>query len=360
MQNGSEKEEASRPEHDLLKDLAHFMAKSQIERPSTAPGSHNHKKIQFLKKSMVQNKEAEDGHVALDESVASFEANDVKLDESVAHNSHNDYLQNHNNGSEQAVLKSTCKSTSLNASQNIDLMRVQPDSSKTTSVVLRPFQSNDVEETSKSNRNQMSVIDQRNSSLDASFYGFSATGFECCHNRLDQSVPSNSRKDTLHSRNIDSEQSVPKSACKDTSSNTNKAVAAPTFAQTNAAVSAQPDMSLHSQSRLINPNLIRDFKNSTNSNSKASQVYHTESYLEGNRDLTSFSTGDNPLLTGPQLIIGENFITDLSLSSPERGFMFEGSVGIVKQRKGQVSNWLKSSNKRYFPMADNRDNIFTP
>lgn len=58
--------------------------------------------------------------------------------------------------------------------------------------------------------------------------------------------------------------------------------------------------------------------------------------------------------------MGENFITDLSLSSPERGFMFEGSVGIVKQRKGQVSNWLKSSNKRYFPMADNQDNIFTP
>lgn len=87
---------------------------------------------------------------------------------------------------------------------------------------------------------------------------------------------------------------------------------------------------------------------------------HTESYLEGNRDLTSFSTGDNLLLTGPQPIMGENFITDLSLSSPERGFMFEGSVGIVKQRKGQVSNWLKSSNKRYFPMADNQDNIFTP
>ena len=77
VQNGSEKQEASRPEHDLLKDLAHFMAKSQIERPSTAPRSHNRKKIQFLKKSMVQNKEAEDGHVALDESVASFEANDV-------------------------------------------------------------------------------------------------------------------------------------------------------------------------------------------------------------------------------------------------------------------------------------------
>ncbi|GLJ29782.1 hypothetical protein SUGI_0588120 [Cryptomeria japonica] len=321
-----------------------------------------------LKSNHDQPSIIEQSNTSLDASIydfsaTSFEVYDDGLDESAPHNSHNDDLHNHNDGSEQAVPKSTCKNTSLitsqtvemtkktevgdrqriavlalgkNCAQNMDVKQVQADSGKAAPVVLPPFQSNVPGETSKSNGNQMSPIEQSNASLDASFHGFSATGFECYDDGLDQSVPSNSCKDTLHSQNIDSEHSVPKSACKDTSLNTYNSVAVTTSAQINAAVPVQPDLSLHYQSRMINPNLITDVENSTNSNLKAPQMYHTESYLKGNRDYTSFYTGCNPLLSGPQPTIGENFITNLSLSSTEREFMCEGSIGIVKQRKGQI------------------------
>jgi 16S rRNA A1518/A1519 N6-dimethyltransferase RsmA/KsgA/DIM1 with predicted DNA glycosylase/AP lyase activity len=59
------------------------------------------------------------------------------------------------------------------------------------------------------------------------------------------------------------QNTVAKSACKDTTLNTYKTIAVTTFltAQINAAISIQPDLSFHFQSRLLNPNLITDLEN---------------------------------------------------------------------------------------------------
>ncbi|KAH9300447.1 hypothetical protein KI387_012030 [Taxus chinensis] len=194
------------------------------------------------------------------------------------------------------------------------------------------------------NRDQLPILEQSNASLDAAVHDFSATRFNSYDNGVDESVPYNSCIDALQSHNNGSHHSVPKSPCKDIS----QTVVVTTFgpAQTNAAAAAdpiqtviQPDLSpLHCQSRLTNPNMIREFEKSESSNLKATQVYQTETCPKVNRDYTAVSAGNNRLLGVMQPSMGEkNFYTNLLLSSTDGDFMFESSEGIVEQVKDQIS-----------------------